>query len=95
MSFPFGLALSLGLLVGPAAAQESELLFFNLDWTVRATQFEDGTKACAGEVSADGESFSIWAFQAGGVRLQFFSEQWRFGEGQTADLVVEIDGLGP
>lgn len=95
MSFRFGFVLSLGLLVGPVAAQESELLFSNQAWKVEVTQFEDGTKACKGEVVAEGESFSIWALQAGGVRLQFFSEQWDFGEGQTADLVVEIDRRGP
>ena len=38
-----------------------------------------------------GESFSIWTFQDGSVQLQFYSTSWDFGEGDTADLQVQID----
>jgi hypothetical protein len=95
MSFRIGLALALGLLAGPVAAQDSEVLYTNRSWQVEVTRFDDGTYGCVAQVSAPGESFSIWSFQEGGVRLQFYSTQWEFGEGETADLEVQIDRRGP
>lgn len=47
------------------------------------------------EVNAPGESFSIWTFPDGAVQLQFYSTAWSFGEGDTADLEVQIDRRSP
>ncbi len=95
MSFRMGLVLAAGLMAGPATAQDSEVLYSNRAWQVEVTRFDDGTYGCVAQVSAPGESFSIWSFQEGGVRLQFYSSQWEFGEGDTADLEVQIDRRGP
>lgn len=80
---------------GRAQAQESEVLYAHKAWQVEVTRFDDGTFGCVAQVSAPGESFSIWSFQQGGVRLQFYSTQWEFGEGQTADLELQVDRRGP
>ena len=86
----------MAMLAAPVAAQDSEVLYANRAWQVEVTRFEDGTYGCVAQVSAPGESFSIWSFQEGGVRLQFFSSQWEFGDaGETADLELQIDRRGP
>jgi len=78
-----------------ALAQQSERLFQHKAWTVDGITFEDGSIACLAEVSDPGESFSIWVFPDRTIRLQFFSEDWAFGEGDTADLEVEVDRRSP
>lgn len=57
--------------------------------------WDDGSVGCVAEVKAPGESFSIWTFPDGAVQLQFYSTAWDFGEGQTADLGVQIDRRAP
>ncbi|MDX5401719.1 MAG: DUF1176 domain-containing protein [Rhodobacterales bacterium] len=78
-----------------AGAQESELLFSHKNWQVSVVGWDDGSIGCVAEVNAPGESFSIWTFPDGAVQLQFYSTAWSFGEGDTADLEVQIDRRSP
>lgn len=88
--------LAVALAAGEAAADPaSEVLFSHKAWQVSAVAFDDGSLACLAEVSDPGESFSIWVYQDGTVRIQFYSTQWEFGEGETANLEVEIDRRSP
>jgi hypothetical protein len=80
---------------GLAQAQQSEVLFSYKHWQVEIVAWDDGSVGCVAEVSAPGESFSIWTFPDGAVQLQFYSTAWSFGEGDTADLEVQIDRRGP
>ena len=80
------------VLAGPALAEpQSEVLFSHKAWQVLGVAFDDGSVSCEAEVSDPGESFSMWIHQDGSVQLVFFSSQWDFGEGDTANLQVEID----
>ncbi len=96
MSFRMGLAAALiAASVGGAEAQQSEVLFSHKHWEVSIVGWDDGSVGCVAEVKAPGESFSIWTFPDGAVQLQFYSTAWEFGEGQTADLGVQIDRRAP
>jgi hypothetical protein len=96
MSIRVGLAATLiAATVGGASAQESEVLFSHKHWQVSIVGWDDGSVGCVAEVKAPGESFSIWTFPDGAVQLQFYSTAWEFGEGQTADLGVQIDRRAP
>jgi hypothetical protein len=96
MIFRVGLAAALiTATVGIAGAQESEILFSRKHWQVEVVGWDDGSVGCVAQVSAPGESFSIWTFPDGAVQLQFYSTAWEFGEGQTADLEVQIDRRSP
>ncbi len=87
--------LALGVLGfgGAAVAEtESQTLFKHKHWEVEIVGYDDGTLACLAEVDAISESFTIWTFQDGSVRLQFYSTSWDFGDtGDTADLRIQID----
>jgi hypothetical protein len=90
----FGLALPFTAV--PAIAEAtSETLFRRGAWEVRFVQFDDGTVSCLAQVTDGADSFSIWADPESAVRLQFYSDAWDFGEGQTANLVVQIDRRAP
>ena len=80
---------------GSASAQQSEVVFSYKHWQVSIVEWDDGSVGCVAEVKAPGESFSIWTFPDGAVQLQFYSTGWEFGEGQTADLGVQIDRRAP
>lgn len=80
---------------GVAAAQQSEVLFSHKHWQVEVVGWDDGSVGCVAQVSAPGESFSLWTFPDGSVQLQFYSTAWDFGEGDTADLEVQIDRRSP
>jgi hypothetical protein len=97
MVFRIGLAAGLvcALAASGAAAQQSEVLFSHKHWEVSVVGWDDGSVGCVAEVKAPGESFSIWTFPDGAVQLQFYSTAWQFGEGQTADLGVQIDRRAP
>ena len=96
MGMRLGLAAAfLAASVGSAGAQESEVLFSHKHWQVSVVGWDDGSIGCVAEVTAPGESFSIWTFPDGAVQLQFYSSAWEFGEGQTADLGVQIDRRAP
>lgn len=80
---------------GALAEVQSELLFTHKAWSVSVVQFEDDSLGCLAEVADPGESFSIWSLGDGTVSLQFYSESWDFGEGQSANLQVEVDRRSP
>lgn len=73
---------------------QSEVVFSHKHWTVEAVAFDDGSFGCVAQVSAPGDSFSLWILQDQTVKLQFFSDDWEFGE-STADLQVQIDRRSP
>lgn len=93
----FGLfALALAALASPAAAEpSSQTLFTHKHWEVEVVGFDDGTFACLAEVDATTDSFTVWVYQDQSVRLQFYSTSWEFGEGDTADLEVQIGRRAP
>lgn len=96
MGYRTGMAAALiAATAGLAQAQQSEVLFSHKHWKVEVVGWDDGSVGCVAEVSAPGESFSIWTFPDGAVQLQFYSTAWSFGEGDTADLEVQIDRRGP
>ncbi|MCU0828346.1 MAG: hypothetical protein MUE52_13285 [Tabrizicola sp.] len=96
MGFRTGLAAALAVATaGSAGAQQSEILFSHKHWQVEIVGWDDGSVGCVAQVSAPGESFSIWTFPDGAVQLQFYSTAWSFGEGQTGDLQVQIDRRAP
>lgn len=75
----------------PALAQQSEVLFSHKQWQVELVAWDDGVLGCVAQVSSPGESFSMWTFQDSTVQLQFYSTAWNFGEGDSANLQVQID----
>ncbi len=81
--------------VSAAAAQQSEVLFSHKHWQVEVVGWDDGSVGCVAQVSAPGESFSVWTYPDGAVQLQFYSTAWQFGEGDTANLQVQIDRRAP
>jgi hypothetical protein len=95
----FGQIGAVGVLVcgvaGPVLADTTDVLYQHKSWMVEGVTFDDGSYACLAEVSDPGESFSIWAFPDESVELQFYSEDWDFAEGETADMEVEIDRRSP
>jgi hypothetical protein len=96
MTFRMGcFAALLAAVAGTAGAQTSEVLFSHKHWQVEIVGWDDGSIGCVGQVSAPGESFSVWTFPDGAVQLQFYSSAWEFGEGDTADLEVQIDRRAP
>ena len=84
-----------GLMALPALGEEVEVLYRHKAWLVEGVTFDDGSIACLAEVTDPGESFSIWTFPDRTIRLQFYSTDWDFGEGDTADLEVEVDNRSP
>lgn len=89
--------LALFALAAPASAETtSQMLYSHKHWEVEYVQFDDGSVACLAEVDATTDSFSIWYYDDGAFRLQFYSTDWEFGDnGGTADLQVQIDRRGP
>ena len=85
-----------GLMTGTAGAEaQYETLYQHKAWEVQVVGFEDGSFSCLAQVSGSDESFTIWADANSPVKLQFYSSEWDFGEGDTADLEVEIDRRSP
>jgi hypothetical protein len=96
MDFRAGfLAAVIGAMAVSASAQTSETLFSQKHWEVQIVGWEDGSVGCVAQVTAPGETFSIWTYPDGAVQLQFYSTAWEFGEGQTADLEVQVDRRAP
>ena len=87
--------LVLPVLTSPVRADQTDMLYQHKAWMVEGVTFDDGSYACLAEVSETGESFSIWAFPDESVELQFYSEDWDFGDSDTADMEVEIDRRSP
>ena len=88
-------AVVLAVGMAPSLAQaDQEMLFQHKNWMVAVNSFDDGSVACQAAVDEGSESFTIWVFQDQSVRLQFYSTDWNFTEGDTADLQVEVDRRG-
>ena len=83
------------LMATAAFGDSTEVLYQRKAWLVEGVTFDDGTYACLAEVSDPGESFSIWTFPDRTIRLQFFSDEWDFGDSDTANLQVEVDRRSP
>lgn len=79
----------------PVWADKTDILYQHKSWMVEGVTFDDGSYACLAEVTDPGESFSIWTFPDESVEVQFYSEDWDFGEGDTADMEVEVDRRSP
>lgn len=79
---------------GAAAEATSETLMTVKDWEVQVVGFDDGTTSCLAQVTHGPISFSMWSGADELVELQFYDESWDLGEGQTADLQVQIDNYG-
>ncbi|NJM83879.1 MAG: hypothetical protein HC844_16795 [Tabrizicola sp.] len=78
-----------------AFAQQSEVLFSHKHWQVEIVGWDDGRLGCVAQVSAPGESFSLWTFPDKSVQLQFYSTAWQFDDGSSANLNVQIDRRTP
>jgi hypothetical protein len=88
-------AVLFGLIAAPTlATADQKVLFQHKNWMVAVNSFDDGTIACQAAVDEGAESFTIWVFQDQSVRLQFYSTDWNYTDGETADLQVEIDHRG-
>jgi len=89
-------AVLIAALAGPALAETTSVTVFqHRAWQVMSVNFDDGTTSCVAQVSDETDSFSLWADPSRRVRLQFYSQYWDFGEGETADLEVQIDRRTP
>ena len=77
------------------AEAQSEMLFQHKHWEVEIVGFDDGTFACLAEVDAQSDSFTLWLYADSSVKLQFYSTSWSFGEGDTADLQIQIGNRAP
>lgn len=78
-----------------SAEAQSEMLFQHKHWEVEIVGFDDGTFACLAEVDAQTDSFTLWLYADYTVKLQFYSTSWDFGDGDTADLQVQIGSRAP
>ena len=88
-------AVMLGACFAPGLAEaEQKTLFQHKNWMVAVNSFDDGSIACQAAVDEGAESFTIWVFQDQTVQLQFYSTDWSFTDGDTADLQVEVDRRG-
>lgn len=77
------------------AEARTETLFEHKHWEVEVVEFDDGTYACLAEVDATTDSFTLWLYADNSVKLQFYSTSWDFGEGDTADLEIQIGNRSP
>ncbi len=77
------------------AESQSQTIFQQGGWDVQVVSFDDGTQTCVANVYVGTDSFSVWADQGGALKLQFHSQAWDFGEGDTANLEVEVDRRSP
>lgn len=88
--------LLLGLAATAASAEpQYETIYQRKAWEVQVVGFDDGSFSCLAQVSEGDESFTVWADADSLVKLQFYSNEWDFGEGDTADLEVEVDRRSP
>ena len=90
-------AATMCLLSGPSWADPSSVtLFQHKNWEVEQVTFDDGTTACLAQVDATTDSFTVWVYQDATFKLQFYSQEWDFGDpGSTADLQLRVDRRGP
>jgi len=85
------------LLAGPSSADPTSVtLFQHKNWEVELVTFDDGGRACLAEVDAKTDSFTVWLYQDTTFKLQFYSQEWDFGDpGTNADLQLRVDRRGP
>ena len=87
---------AIALMATPALAEaQYKTLYQHKAWEVQVVGFDDGSLSCLAQVTEGNESFTIWADAESLVKLQFYSADWDFGEGDTADLEVEVDHRSP
>lgn len=79
----------------PALAERIQVLFQLRNWVVEGVTSDDGSYSCHAKVALLGDSFSIKLLADRTTRLEFYSEEWDFGEGDTAVIEVEVDALAP
>lgn len=89
------LAAMMSLPQAALAEARTETLFSHKHWEVEVVEFDDGTYACLAEVDASTDSFTLWLYADNTVKLQFYSTSWEFGEGDTADLQIQIGNRSP
>jgi hypothetical protein len=78
------------------AEPTSVTVFQHKHWEVEVVTFDDGVRACLAEVDAGYDSFSVWLYENATFRLQFYSQEWQFGDpGTTADLQLRVDRRSP
>lgn len=88
-------AVLFGLISASATfAGDQTILFKHKNWMVAKNTLDDGSVACQAAVDEGAESFTIWVFDDQTVRLQFYSTDWNYTDGDTADLQVEVDHRG-
>ena len=89
--------LAVGLWAQPAFAAHEDVMYSYDSWKVIGYTADDGTFSCLAEVTSPNanEAFTIWAYDDGAIDLQFYSEDWDFGESDWADLEVQIDRNAP
>ncbi|MDE1987980.1 MAG: hypothetical protein KGJ28_15685 [Alphaproteobacteria bacterium] len=81
----------------PAFADSTSTVYYsNQNWEVRTVTWSDQTQACTAEVvydtSTSEKTFSVWKDKHNPTRLQFYSNDWSFGDKDTfADVGVPID----
>ena len=93
---PLVLAGAVCLAALPACTESSsQLVFSHKALEVRVVGFDDGSFSCLAQVTDGGRSFSMWADAAEMVELQFYDESWQLGQGETANLAVQIDSRSP
>lgn len=90
-------AVVLAGLAGPSLAEPTSVtLFQHKNWEVELVTFDDGGRACLAEVDATTDSFTVWLYQDATFKLQFYSQEWDFGDpGTTADLQLRVDRRSP
>lgn len=89
------IGLFLGLATVPALAERAKLLFEFQNWQVEGVTFDDHSYSCRARTSVPGDSFSIRSLPDQIIRLEFKSDEWEFGEGETASIVVVVDDQSP
>ena len=83
---PLVLAGAVFLAALPACAESSsQVVFSHKAWEVRVVGFDDGSFSCLAQVADAAEM----------VQLQFYDETWQLGQGETANLAVQIDRRAP
>lgn len=92
--FGFGV-IALCLTASAAFADRAHLLFQSENWVVEGVTSDDHSYSCRARISVPGDSFSIRQMPDQIIRLEFKSDEWDFGEGETASLEVAVDALSP
>ncbi|WP_146010302.1 hypothetical protein [Acidimangrovimonas sediminis] len=74
------------------AAITSKVIYSYRDWEVRLVNYDNRNLRCQARVSRNGYSFSLYASPGSGVRMQFYSTGWAFGDPHRGNLKLRIGG---